>query len=691
MKKVSSFIVNKRKYVFLVFLLAVAISIYLQFFVDVNADLSKYLPENASSTIGLDVMKREFKEELPNLRIYIENVSVIQAKNYKEKLLNEKEVKSILWIDDIYDIKKPISFANKEILDNYYKDGNALFQLVVNSENPQEYIKKLRDYFSHNIAFEGQFVDLAQSQSSVSSEIIMIVIIIVPLGLLILMFATHSWIEPFLLLVAIGVAVILNMGTNIIIGEVSFITQAVMAVLQLAVSMDYAIFLLDRFNQNRKDGYEIEEAMEMAIVKSSTAIISSAMTTILGFLSLIFMQFRLGSDLGIVLAKGVVFSLISVLFFLPVIIILSSNWIEKTTHRSFLPSFKRIGKIVYKIRYIVLLVILIAVPVFLAQKNNDFIYGMGEYPKGSIQDIERNLINDKFGSNIQMALLVPKADLASEVSLHKDLRKIKRISSIMSYIENIGAVVPDSILDKTIISGFLSENYSRIILNVDSKKEGEEAFKTVERIRAIANKYYGDKYHLIGESVINLDMKDTIQRDNLIVNGLAIFSVGFVILLAFKSITIPLILLLTIEISIWINLSIPYFSSISLTYIGYLVISTVQLGATVDYAILFTQEYLDNRKFKDKKSSIMDTVRNGLRSILPPAAILVAAGYILKYISSLRVVSELGEILGRGAALSFTMVVFLLPSLLYFLDPIIEKTSLKVNFKKKGAKNDKNI
>lgn len=682
MKRISEFIVIRKKVIFIFFIIALIVSAFLQFLVKINTDLREYLPSSSPSTLGLNVMNEEFKEDIPNLRVYIPDLSITEALDYKNKLLSEPEVKQIIWLDDVFDIKKPISFAEKSYLNSFYKDGSALYQVFVDSENPKECLLKLRALLDDRASFEGQFVDFAKTQSAVSQEVIKIMAIMIPLGLLILMFSTHSWLEPFVLLISIVVAIILNMGTNIFLGEVSFITQAIMAILQLAVSMDYAIFLLDKFNKNRKENMSIEEAMKNAISKSSKAIVSSAATTVLGFIVLVFMRFKIGPDMGIVLAKGVFFSLFSVVFFLPVVIIYTEKWIEKTTHRSFLPSFKPIGKIVYQLRYILPLILIITIPAFLAQKNNDFMYGMKAYDEGSREYLERKTIRDKFGSNIQMVLLVPKGNYAKEVELDKMLNEMPRVRSIISYASIIGPKVPADVIDNSKISNFISEHYSRIIINADVLPEGETSFEFVEKIKKQVSELYDEDYHLIGENVVNYDMKDIVTKDNILVNILAVISVGLVIMIAFRSLSIPVILVLTIKLSIWINLSFAYFTSTTITYMGYLVISSVQLGATVDYAILFTNEYFDKREIYNKKDSLINTIGDGIRSVLPPAAILAIAGYVLKSVSSLSVVSELGEILGRGAILSFLMVIFLLPSLLYILEPIIKKSTLRTKFRK---------
>ena len=271
---------------------------------------------------------------------------------------------------------------------------------------------------------------------------IKIVIVMVPLVLIILIIGTHSWLEPFIFMLTIGVGIVLNMGTNIFFGGVSFITQAVSAVLQLAVSMDYAIFLLNRFNENRKKGYEIETAMAMAMQKSITAIASSALTTVFGFLALIFMRFRIGADLGIVMAKGIVLSFLSVMIFMPTVLLALYKLIDKTTHKSFLPDFKFLGKLVNKVKFPLLFIALIvAVPGFRGSRANRFIYGMGGLPTGSKMEQDKVVIEEEFGVQQQMALLVPKGNIQKELKIQNDLENTNNVLSVISYVNTVDKAI----------------------------------------------------------------------------------------------------------------------------------------------------------------------------------------------------------------------------------------------------------
>ncbi|MDI9501980.1 MAG: MMPL family transporter [Tissierellia bacterium] len=675
MKKLAAWIVRRKALILILFGVLTVFSLIATPLVPINYNLAEYVPESAPSTIAMQVMEQEFRDAIPNARVYIPNLSLQEALQAKEKLEKIPDVTQVLWLDDFYDVRTPLEMADPDLVAGYFADGNALYQVVTDIDNTVETKLALQEVAGEEGAVEGQLIDLANAQLAVSSEITMVMLFMVPLGVGILLLATESWLSPLLLLLSMGIAILLNLGTNIFKSEVSFLTQAVTAVLQLAVSMDYGIFLLHRYEEYRAADRAPVDAMREAIVKSASPILASSMTTVFGFLALIFMQFRIGPDLGIVLAKGVLFSLICVIFLLPVLILVFEKWVEKTRHRNFLPDFNPVAKAGAKLRLpILILVGLMIIPAFRAQQRNEFIYGNADYDRTSREYHDRNLIENKFGKQLSVALLVPKGEWGKEKMLHDELEAYPEVGSIISYESQVSRLIPSEMLDPKLIEAMLSENYSRIILTVRSEKEGPRAFDLVERLRKTADKYYEENY-LVGESVVTYDMRDVVQKDNIIVNGLAILTVGLVVMISFRSLMIPLLLLLTIEASIWFNLTVPYLNASPISYIGYLIISTIQLGATVDYGILFTQHYVDNRRSLLKKDAARETVRETIGTLLPPALILTVAGTILRQLSTLAIVSELGEVLARGASFSFLMVVFFLPGLLVLCDRLIEKTT----------------
>lgn len=684
MHKLSHWFVNHTKLLLILFGVLLILTGIMIPLVSINFNMTDYIPDEAPSTVSLRVMEEEFTQSVPNARILVEDVSIPEALAIKKDLLSLEEVKEVLWLDDVTDLSLPESFMDQDLLRQYYREGDALFQVNADLNDALHSLNTLRKHLPEGAAISGQVVELAGAQNSTNTEIGTIVAFMVPISILLLLLTTRNYLEPVILMVGIGVAVILNLGTNVFLGEVSFITQAVAAILQLAVSLDYAIFLLHRYNNNREQGLSQKEAMEKAVTKASVAITSSAMTTFLGFLVLMFMQFKIGKDLGLVLAKGIVFSVLSVLIFMPALILTFDKVLKKAEHRSFLPKFHNLSRVIVKYHRVFLLIIIITAVSFLAQSRNEFLYNMGEYEAGSVMERDRDLINEKFGEEHMMVLLVPKGDVVKEEELEKRLLADSDVSSIISYNQMVGARIPEVAVGDQ-LSQFRSEHYSRIIVSSLTPVESDASFNLVQKIRDLSEEYYADEAYLVGQAPSVYDMKLVTGTDNRIVNGLAILTIGLVLLVTFKSIAIPLILLLTIETSIWLNLSVPYFSGTPLNYIGYLIISAVQLGATVDYGILLTQHYLDHRKEMDKYTAMRETLREVISPLLPPALILTLAGTILSIVSSIGVVSELGTVLGRGAFLSFIMVIFFLPALYLLLDPLVEKTTLGLHFYKKGA------
>lgn len=680
MKKIMYKIVERRKVILIIFLALVILCGWLSTKVKVNYNLQDYLSEDVPSTIGLHELEKSYEFSIPNARAVFSADSVSEALTIKGKLQATEGVKQVLWLDDFIDLSKPLELQDKDTVENFYKDGKALFQLITETEYAKEIARRIYN-LDENVMVSGQLIDLSSAQTSVQSEIYKITLFVVPFVLLVLALSTHSWLEPIIFAVTIGVGIALNMGTNIFLGSISFITQAIAAILQLAVSMDYTIFLLNRFNANRKLGHTPEMAMAEAMHQAAAAISSSALTTLFGFLALVFMRFGIGSDLGIVMGKGIFFSFLSVMVFMPCLLLIVYKLVDKTTHKNFLPDFRFLGKFVHKVKIpLIVLAVILAVPGFLGSRSNTFIYGMGGYPRKSKMMQDSMQIKEEFGRRQQMSLLVPKGDVTKELKVTRELENNPEIISVMNYVNTVDKAIPPEVIDADQLSMLLSDKYSQFIITADVESEGDQAFRLVEAIRQLAEREYGDQYHLIGANPSMYDMKTTIEQDNIIVNGLAVLAITLVILFVFRSLSIPVLLVLTIEIAIWINLSIPYFIGTSLSYIGYLIVSTVQLGATVDYAILFTEHYLENRRILGKNEAVIQSIRESVPSLLPPALILTITGFVLNFISSLTIVSELGLVLGRGAFLSLIMVVFVLPALLYFFDTVIQKTTIGLSF-----------
>jgi len=676
-------ILKHKKPIVITFFILAIISAIVQFGVPVNHDMVSYLPDDTSSIEAMETMDKEFDGETANTQVMMKDISIPEAMAFKGELEAVEGVSEVTWLDDAIDMQTPIETADSDTVESYYKDGNALYSFHVEEGTEVETTNAVYELIGEENAMSGDAVNTARSQEMTAEETANAAMILVPIIIVILLLSTRSWIEPVFFLTAIGISILINMGTNIFVGEVSFITQAVAPILQLAVSLDYAIFLLHSFDDYRQEMSDPKEAMKAAMKRSFPAIAASASTTFLGFTALMFMEFGLGADLGLNLVKGILLSFISVMVFLPALTLMLYKWIDKTQHRPLIPNKYNIGKFFIKLRVpVLLLVMVLIVPAFLGQSQTEFLYGSGEQPENTRAGSDATEIENIFGQTTPMVLLVPKGDIGKEVELVQELDELNHIQSIISYVNTVDPGIPPEYLGESQTEQFFSENYSRITLNTSTDAEGEEAFTLVENVRSIADEYYGDDYQALGESVTLYDMKNIVEQDNTLVNVLTVVTIGLVLLVTFRSISIPVVLLLTIQSAVWINLSVPYFANESLVYIGYLIISTVQLAATVDYAILFTEDYTQNRKEMKAKAAIKKTIDEKIFSIGVSASILSSVGFILWITSTDPIVSSIGLLLGRGALLAFIMVVLLLPALLLVFDRVIEKTTWKANFYK---------
>lgn len=687
MESFYSKIVNHKKLIIAIFAISTIICLICSKQVKVDYDMNNYLPDDAASSAALDVMNEEYGTAVPNARIMVSNVNIAEAQKMKEQLSEIDGVDAVTWLDDVVDINAPLETLSQDTVETYYKDNTALYTVTIDEDTRISTVNAIRDLIGDDNSMSGLAVNSAIATQTTGKEVSRIVLFIIPICLGILLLTSNSWFEPVLLLGTIGIAIALNNGTNLIFGTISFVTNAAGSVLQLAVSMDYSIFLLHRFAEMRKEGYEPEEAMVKALAKSTSSILSSGLTTVIGFAALILMKFKIGPDMGLAMAKGIVLSLITVFVLLPALILYCYPLIDKTEHKSFMPSFEKFGKFVSKIMIpAVMIFIVTVIPSYKGQTRNDFSYGASK-----IFGLETQLgsdtkkIEDKFGKSNNLVLMVPKGNLENEKKLSDEIKEIPQVTSVISYVDAAGSEVPMEYIDSNTLDQLISNNYSRMIISIKADYEGETTFSIVENMRSLASKYYGNKYHLAGESVSTYDLKTVVTEDTIVVNGIAVGAVFVVLLLAMKSMSIPIILVMAIETATWINLSLPYIIGNELFYIGYLIITSVQLGATVDYAILLTSRYMETRQNNIKKDSIVKTMSSVTISILTSASILTIAGLLLGVISTHGVISQLGQLLAIGTVLSSVVVLFVIPGMLYLFDGIIEKTTIRPGFYKENS------
>ena len=677
LKRFYTTIVRKRRLVLAVFALAVILSAFASRAVQVDYDMNDYLPPDSPSTIALETMNGAFTGGIPNVRVMVRDVTVPEALDYKEQLAAIDGVESVTWLDDSLDVTVPLQMQDTATVETYYKDDCALFSMTVEDAKRLEAVAAIQDLIGEDNALAGTAVSTAVATNSTVSEVAKIAGIAVIYVLFILILTTDSWVEPILVLAGLGVAILLNNGTNLIFGTISFVTNAAGSILQLAVSLDYSVFLIHRFAECRAENPDAspEDCMVDALCKSTSSILSSGLTTVIGFLALVLMQFQIGPDLGLALAKGVALSLVTVFTFMPALTLACYPWMDKTHHKPLLPRFDKFGRFVSRIMLpMALALAILMVPSYLASNHNEYYYGAAHmFGADTRLGEDTAAIEETFGKSDTYVVLVPEGDTAQQEKLSQALHDIPAVTSILSFVDNAGASIPPEFVPGDTLSLLVSGGYTRLVLTVDAETEGDAAFALVENIRATVQEYYPDEYYLAGQGVSTYDLMDTITADMVKVNLLAIGAVFLILLLMKHQLLLPVILVLSIETAIWINLAIPYFRGQHVFYIAYLIISSIQLGATVDYAILFSDRYREFRETLGRKDAIAATVATVTTSVITTGSALAVVGFLMGAISTNQLLGQLGNFLGVGGLVSLAIVLLALPGYLYLADPLIIK------------------
>ncbi len=688
MRRIAQGILKHQWLVLSAFAAALIVSFIASQSVKINFKLTDYLPDSAESTVGLRLMEDEFASKPANLRVLLEKVSIPEALAYKERIAGVKGVKDVTWLDDSVDVMQPLNMLDPDTVDDWYKDGNALITAYVDDDLADGALKSVRAIIGESNSMSGDSVQIVETRQRVKEDVAKIMALIVPIIFGILIFTTTSWFEPLLFLAAIGVAIMIGKGTDLFLGQISFITNSCSAVLQLAISMDFAIFLLDAFEHNRQKGMDVRDAMAEAMTKTFVIILSSSFTIICGFAAMLLMQFKIGFDMGIVLAKDIFISLVCVMVMLPALTMVCHPLLEKTHHKPIITQMRKFGHFVSRAAIPIALLIgaLVVIPSYLASKQNDFLYGNTQMITNPATRIvqEENRINALYDKSDLMVLMVRGGDQAREKEMLDEIETLPGVSSIISYASKVDATVPVDFVGRSAVDKLVGPNYDRAILSADIDLESPEAFKLVEDVRAVAQRYYPGECFLTGGTASIYDIRDTVQKDDILVDKIALLSIGLVLLLDFRSLLLPFVLLATIKSSVYMNLAIPYFSNAQMYYIASLIINAIQLGATVDYAILFTARYLEARREMRARDAVKAAIARATPAILTSASILAVGGLMLGALSSVDIVGQLGILVGRGAIISTAMVLLMLPALMMLLDPIIRITTIRAKFYRKG-------
>jgi predicted RND superfamily exporter protein len=555
-----------------------------------------------------------------------------------------------------------------------YKDGSALFTITFVSD---DYAKATNNAvgdiikISDSIHLSGSAAANYYQRQIMNGEINNATAIAVVIALAVLAIASSSWLDPLLYVIVIVVAIILNMGSNLIFDSVSYLTESVASILQLALSIDYAVFLINRYKKERKEGKEAEKAMSDALIRSFSPVSASSLTTVACFVTIMFMQYKLGLDMGLVMAKGILLSLLTVFLLLPGVAVYLDKIIAKSEHKTIGFCSDRLSRFTFRYRWLIaLLAIAVIIPSAFISGKNTFTYGASAMQgENSTESENRRLIENTFGSAEQLALLVPK-DSEKELALTERLASLEGVVSVNSWAQ-IEAGGLDKVLPEKMRSQFIgAEEYNRIVLTLDCAEEGEETKALLADIRGKTADVYGAgaKFYTLGGTVAALDMEESTSKDFNRISIYSIAAVALIIAVSFGSALIPAVLVIIIEGSIWMNMSVPYIAGERMVFLGYMIIVNILLGATIDYAILLASNYMEARRSLGKAEAVLAAHNNSLRSILTSGIILTFGGMALGITSSFPTIQLLGFSIMRGGICAILMTVFVLPALLAILD-----------------------
>lgn len=684
--------VNKisRYIVLAIFIVILVFSILFINKVDINYDMTKYLPSNSNTKNSLEIVTNEFGEN-SMVQMMASNITIIEAEKLAKEVNKLPTVSSIIWLGVLEDISKPIEQMDQEMIKDLYYDDSYLFTINFNlddysievGDDINEIISIARN-MNINVNFRGPAISNKSSRDKVSNEMFYIFVLAVPIAVFILILASKSWFEPIIVLLNLGVAILINMGTNFLQGSVSYITIAITSVLQMAMSLDFSLFLIHRYYEERKDKDKVTAAVNStkAAFKSVTA---SALTTIFGFLALVIMQYKIGFDIGVALAKAIFISYLVTMILLPVLIVIFDKPLIKLKRERTKTNFSRTTIVIHKLRIVItVLLIVFGSFMFYKQSQTSYLYGdMGTNDANDQLYIDELAISEKFGAFQPILILYKHEDRSSAIALTEELYKIPEVRQIQSLVTSVDPTLPEDILPEEAISNFKSENYYRMIVFLDIKEENERMYQVSEQITSLVSDILPKESYLVGTIVAVEEIKTSVNFDGIFVQIVSALIIGLVIGIIFKSAIIPIILVLLIEISIWTNMAFTVFSGGTLVYIGYLVVSSLQLGATIDYAVLFTSRYQEYRETLDSKEAIIEASSKSIPTIIVSALVLSSAGFTVYFVSKLAIIKEIGMLIGRGALLSGVLVVFVLPALLLTFD--------KWTYKKKKIKEKRRI
>nr|WP_042680642.1 MMPL family transporter [Anaerosalibacter massiliensis] len=679
--KFGLFIAKHRKLVLVFATFLLLPSLYGMAKTKINYDILTYLPKKLESVKGQDILNNVFENSGTSFLV-IENMDSKDVSKIKNKISDVKGVEKVIWIDDFVDTAIPKEILPEELKNTFYRENSTLLMIQFSEESSsdvtQDAISEIRGVLNKQCFLSGMAAVLKDTVELADKQTPIYVGLAVALAVVVLLLTLESTIIPFVILISIGYAIMYNFGTNIIFGEISYITKSLAAVLQLGVTMDYSIFLLHRFEEERKKVDDKEQAMANAVEKTASSIMGSSLTTIAGFLAIAFMELTIGKDIGFVMAKGVFLGVISVITVLPALILFFDKLIHRFSHGTVLPEFNGLSKLVTKhYKLFIIIAILIFLPAFYGERNNEVYYNLDEsLPRDMDSIVGFSKLKNEYNMMTTHMILVP-----SDVPSHKvknmldDIEKLDGIEKVIGYDKFVGPGIPESFIPQEVKDKFEQGGYKLVLVNSSFKAATDEENKQVEAINEITKKY--DRRTIItGEGVLTKDLVSIADEDFKRVNITSIIAVFFIILLVFTSISIPIFLVLIIELAIFINMAVPFYLNHSIPFISSIVIGSIQLGATVDYAILLTTRFREEiNNGHDKFEAMEISVRESAKSIVTSGLTFFGSTVGVAIISDMEIVKSLSAMIARGALISTGVILFILPGILLASESFIRVTS----------------
>ncbi len=683
MVKVGKWIARHRVLMLIIGFLLVIPSVIGMAKTRVNYDLLSYLPEHLETVKGQDILVDEYGMGAFSM-VVVENMEMKDVQKLKEQFSEVPHVKDILWYDDIADISLPVEMLPKDIREGFFKGDAtmmiALFDNTTSSDEAMEAVTEMRKLANSQCFISGMTGVVTDIKNIALQELPVYVVIAAVLSLVVLELTGSSFVVPFLFLLSIGLAILYNLGSNIFLGETSYITKALTAVLQLGVTMDYSIFLLNSYEENKKRFPDDKErAMGHAISNTFKSVAGSSVTTVAGFIALCVMTFALGRDLGIVMAKGVLIGVICCVTVLPSLVLVFDKPIEKTKHKPLMSNMDKPSAFItkhYKVWIIIFLVLLF--PAIYGNNHTQIYYNIAESLPSTL---DSNVANDELKkdfqlSNMHMILMDKNMDGHDKQKMFDAIDEVEGVKWTISMNSLIGPTIPESMIPSDLKDIFQSDQYELAFVCSEYGSATDEVNAQIASIQEIV-KQYDSTGMVIGEAPLMKDLQDVTDVDLVNVNALSIAAIFVIILIIFKSISLPVILVAVIEFAIMINMAIPYYQGISLPFVASIVIGAIQLGATVDYAILMTTRYQKERQNgKDKMEAISIAHKTSMPSIISSGLSFFAATFGVSLYSQVEMIGSICTLLARGAIISMIVVIMILPAMFMIFDKVICKTSI---------------